>query len=1608
MKYLFTVVTLILIFSGALIAQETVKYVTYGSRAAVVEGDNDHRQNIFIKIPAEFKDTSLTLRGFDLDTGGDNDLSYGSWDSEMVYSLFSGQGTFSSFNPEKEKNPNGIYSEIAAYTKTIAADDSYNNKWMNLFTFPVAEGEFSDGFYYFRLEVNGSSGDDANVYDFSIGFADSPSRAIKEIKFFTYFITTRLENYFEYASIRFNAPIESSGIISNDFDAGGADLKINTPFRSISIPKINNQGAWSTNRINLLPQEAGAECEIYFGKGGETPNDATFFITDLEGNYLQLQLPVQVGKVNSRPEIKHKIVPLADCYSVVFDAEQSIDPDGDRLKFTWDFGDGTTEVGARKVHKYEDQREYNVTLIVEDNSGAIANASLKNFTVKVNVPPQASAGENIVTFPGKSVSFSADGSSDSDGIIKVYQWEMGDGSNLTGKNINYAYKAPGVFTVRLTVIDDSDSPCNTGVDEIEVRVNAAPVAVSSQPKMSATGETINFSATKSYDPDGEIVRYSWDFGDGNTSEGAEVNHQYSNPGTFEVKLVISDNSNVLNSVDSTFVPIIINAPPEAEAGEDKLVAVDELFVINGEGSSDKDGRIIRYDWDMGDGTMKTGYSVAHSYQAPGKYKVKLKVKDDSNTKGNEDDDFITVTVNARPTAVAGKDFYITYGRVEFDGSGSNDPDGSIIAYDWDFGDGSTGTGVNPAHIYRNPGEYNVRLRVTDNTPVQNNFHEDFIAVKINRVPLADAGPDEISAPGIEVNFDGSNSFDTDGKIVRYEWTYGDGNSSEGVKVAHVYSKPGIYSARLKVFDHSGHPTAYDMDTRVITVNAPPVPFAGADILTAPDMPVLFDAGVSYDIDGIISEYFWEFSDGENSDELSFTRTFETPGTYYGYLTVRDNADTYNSVKVDTVVIKVNNKPVAKAGNDIVTCENYISFDASLSTDVDGDPLSYTWDFGDGCEPVSGKVVVHNYKNGGNYPVTLTVNDNNKLSNSSDISSIVVKINKSPKADAGADLVVCAGEATVFNASNSIDPEGGVLLYKWDFGDGTTGEGLTPTKIYTKGGVYQVSLTVEDDSGLPCNLDSDNIVVEVVESPVANAGSDMTVCANTEVKFDGTASKDYDGVVNSYDWDFGDGGYGGGAKPTYIYKKAGTYVATLTITGDLTPGCDNTDTDEIIVTVIEAPIAKFTLPEKHPVNEPLEFDGSVSSGEGSNIVEYSWDFGDGNTQKGKKIEHTYTEAGNYIVTLEIFTDSGTECDNSLFRELITINASPNADAGNDVVASVNEVISFDGGNSSDPDGVVKKYTWYFGDGNSNEGVLVDYQYAAPGNYSVILEVEDNTALSNNMDKDTLVVFVNSQPIAVISSPDVVCAAENFNLDASKSRDGDNNVVNYKWIFPDGNSKQGEKIEHNFKYAGNYSVRLEVTDNSGASDSVGFTTKVIKVNRQPIPVMKFKKIVVPQEVFSLSANGSGDPDFDSLTYTWNFGDGNSLSGKDVSYQYNSAGTYTIVLTVDDGNGVNCSPASISGEIKVNTGPTAILDAPGSFNIGPANNKILLSAVNSSDPDGDALSYTWEFADGAVKEGEEIFYEISSPGEYKVRLLVDDGQGVENSVSIVEKVINVEMLK
>ena len=177
--------------------------------------------------------------------------------------------------------------------------------------------------------------------------------------------------------------------------------------------------------------------------------------------------------------------------------------------------------------------------------------------------------------------------------------------------------------------------------------------------------------------------------------------------------------------------------------------------------------------------------------------------------------------------------------------------------------------------------------------------------------------------------------------------------------------------------------------------------------------------------------------------------------------------------------------------------------------------------------------------------------------------------------------------------------------------------------------------------------------------------------------------------------------------------------------------------------------------------------------------------------------------------------------------------------------------------------------------------------------------------------------NQSPTASFTAnPTSGVAPLEVSFNASNSSDSDGSIINYVWNFKDGNTGNGETVNHTFSSIGSYNVELTVTDNEGATDS---TTKTITVTETPnqSPTASFTANptsgVAPLEV-SFNASNSSDSDGSIISYTWNFGDGSNGSGVTTSHIYENAGDYTVQLTVSDNDSAS---DSITMDIEVISG-------------------------------------------------------------------------------------------
>jgi PKD repeat protein len=259
-------------------------------------------------------------------------------------------------------------------------------------------------------------------------------------------------------------------------------------------------------------------------------------------------------------------------------------------------------------------------IITVNNVAPIADADVSQNIVDEGTP---------VDFFGSQIDPGAD--------TFTYVWTFGDGGTSNEQNPTHPYADNGVYTVTLTVTDDDGG---IGVDTLSILVNNVPPLATATVDQNPANEGVDLTFTgDGTDPGADTLSYHWEFGDGESADGQVVTHPYMDNGCYVATLQVTDDD---GDSDTTWIILHINdLAPTADAGPDRTVALAEVVVFDGSGSSSYPDSIVSYEWDFGDGDTALGMVVTNSFDAVGTYTVTLTVTDDD---GSIDSDTALVTV----------------------------------------------------------------------------------------------------------------------------------------------------------------------------------------------------------------------------------------------------------------------------------------------------------------------------------------------------------------------------------------------------------------------------------------------------------------------------------------------------------------------------------------------------------------------------------------------------------------------------------------------------------------------------------------------------------------------------------------------------------------------------------------------------------------------------------------------------------------------------------------------------------------------------------------------------------------------------------------------------
>ena len=591
----------------------------------------------------------------------------------------------------------------------------------------------------------------------------------------------------------------------------------------------------------------------------------------------------------------------------------------------------------------------------------------------------------------------------------------------------------------------------------------------------------------------------------------------------------------------------------------------------------------------------------------------------------------------------------------------------------------------------------------------------------------------------------------------------------------------------------------------------------------------------------------------NTNKLDYTNLTDT--TIYRVIVNSGGCinDTSNS---QTISIYPN--PVLGFSYDTV-CQGSLTSFNDTSTISSGQISSYNWNFGSGLgSNVKNPLITLPFS--GNHNVFLVASSNQGCTDSLRITDVIV--NSNPVANF-TQSDVCDGDNMVFSNSSI----GSSLSYIYDFGDGTGSyNSLNGDTVYIfpRHSNYDVKLRVQSSNGC-----ADSITKDVNVYPRANITFiGDSVCLGQAINFINTTVTTASSI--SYIWNFGDGSNSGLNSPSHTYLVPDTFSVSLI--SNTNTGCSDSYIDTVIV---------------YPVPNPLFTVDSICLYDSSNFINttdtiltpnltFNWNFGDGFFSNEYSPSHLYSSNNNYNITLGVSSTDG--CSSSTTK-ILAVSPIPSANFSfNDVC--FNETAIFQ--NSSVPGGL--NFSWDLGDGNTSIFNDPSHNYLSSGNYNVQL-----ISSSNSGCQDTLVKIINVNPLPypnfTFTNACFGSATQFANNSLISSTDS---ISNYLWDFGDGQNSIVENPSHLYLNEGIFNVKLSATSRNGCLND---TLIDVVVNPFPAANFTFLEACINQDL--IFTNQSLISDASPLTFSWDFGDGQTSSIENPINVYSSSGIKTVKL-------------------------------------------------------------------------------------------------------------------
>lgn len=900
----------------------------------------------------------------------------------------------------------------------------------------------------------------------------------------------------------------------------------------------------------------------------------------------------------------------------------------------------------------------------------------------------------------------------------------------------------------------------------------------------------------------------WDFDDGATSNLPNPTHSFANPGVYNVTFTATVGGSTVNAS----VEITVYANPEASFTTNPELGACLGSPINftDESVGGSGSNITQWQWDYGNGTTGNfGANPAHTYNNAGVYQVTLVVTDangctDANTVPGavviSEPPNINIGTTPDPPASCEAPLNVSFTN----NSSSNSPTGGDLTYDWNFGNGETGSAEVPAPVtYDDEGVYTITVTATDNVGCSATQNIQ-VTVQEPEASISVVGAENgVVCSLVEIEIEG-----TQGGF----FNYGDGTS--GSSLFHNYASEGEYTITYSV-NVSG--CSAEAST---TIN---VEIPTAEISSDPGFACFKPAPFTYSLesDYDIEEYDWSIGNG------STTSTDPNPTAEMDY-------DGPNEYAINGLIIQFTSVSFVTAngcpGNasivDSIALPNALIYPdtdqgcAPLTVNFENESSyifpdnidSYQWHYGDGTVTTipDDDPTQHTYNNPGEYEAFLILTTTEGCIDTSFFHTIEVGEDVAPTFEIEPETV-CPGEP--FQITNTSAADDLIDSYSYS-GDMNTLSGCldedSPTFVFNDfAGSAEVTQYAEYNG---CVSSS------VVEIEVGGPVGKISYGCNCETPYTYTfTAETYE--ADYWTWTFGDGVTIENSTDQTIehtYDETGDFVATITTFNDES-GCGQ------FVDALEVKVRDLSAEINIPAENCAGVDVGISAVNLQDVAgdndmcyrNYLWDFGD-NTRPikttGPNTEHAFQGGGDYTVTLSVKDDN--ECVYTTTREISVFDINANYSADTLYGCPPLEVNFSD---LSTADTTITNWNWNFDDGaNSTESnpthLFENIEYDNNNNpipFTVSLLVTDALGCVDQID-DLVIQPLGPNPEFDNTSSNEICAGDAVSFSPTGSNPA---FHNYEWDFGNGDSATDANASSVFTESGTYSVTLSVTDSIG---------------------------------------------------------------------------------------------------------------------------------------------------------------------------------------------------